>query len=126
MKVTLSNLEKDREVEVLDVPFAPEVGSHKVWLTKILYIDASDFRREDSKDYFGLAPGKVCAPSCIHAFVCALRLCWLPFSHATAERTEFVDLVVGVYGLGPTGSSLSYQVASERVRLSPSHTGSCL
>ena len=59
VKVTLSNLEEEREVEVLDVPFAPEVGSHKVRLTKTLYIDASDFRREDSKDYFGLAPGKV-------------------------------------------------------------------
>lgn len=52
-------------MEVLDVPFAPEVGSHKIWLTKTLYIDASDFRREDSKDYFGLAPGKVRVCVCI-------------------------------------------------------------
>lgn len=57
--MTLCNLEETRELEVLDVPFAPERGSHKVRLTKTLYIDASDFRREDSKDYFGLAPGKV-------------------------------------------------------------------
>ncbi|CAM9662950.1 unnamed protein product, partial [Ectocarpus sp. 8 AP-2014] len=59
IKVTLSNLEEAREVEALDVPFAPERGSHKIRLTKTLFIDASDFRREDSKDYFGLAPGKM-------------------------------------------------------------------
>ncbi|CAM9553486.1 unnamed protein product [Pylaiella littoralis] len=59
VKVTLTNLEETREVEALDVPFAPEAGSHKIRLTKTLYIDASDFRREDSKDYFGLAPGKM-------------------------------------------------------------------
>ena len=57
--MTLTNLGKACEFEALDVPFAPERGSHKVRLTSTIFIDASDFRREDSPDYFGLAPGKV-------------------------------------------------------------------
>ncbi|KAL4943449.1 hypothetical protein BDV06DRAFT_189803 [Aspergillus oleicola] len=45
----------------LDVPFSPknpEMGSHKVPFTRIVYIDRSDFREEDAKGYFRLAPGK--------------------------------------------------------------------
>ncbi|KAL4783457.1 tRNA synthetases class I, catalytic domain-containing protein [Aspergillus varians] len=45
----------------LDIPFspkAPEMGSHKVPFAKTIYIDRSDFREEDSKGYFRLAPGK--------------------------------------------------------------------
>ena len=57
--MTLTNLTESLEFEALDVPFAPERGSHKVRLTPTLFIDASDFRRKDSSDYFGLAPGKV-------------------------------------------------------------------
>jgi glutamyl/glutaminyl-tRNA synthetase len=34
------------------------LGSHTITLTAILYIDASDFRLQDSKDYYGLAPKK--------------------------------------------------------------------
>ena len=47
--------------EELEVPFSPkdpEIGSHKVPFTRIVYIDRSDFREVDSKDYFRLAPGK--------------------------------------------------------------------
>ncbi|RYP61696.1 hypothetical protein DL771_010047 [Monosporascus sp. 5C6A] len=45
----------------LDVPFSPkvpEMGSHKVKFTPTVYIDRSDFREVDSKDYFRLAPEK--------------------------------------------------------------------
>ncbi|KAL4791330.1 tRNA synthetases class I, catalytic domain-containing protein [Aspergillus venezuelensis] len=45
----------------LDIPFSPknpEMGSHKVPFTRIVYIDRSDFREEDAKGYFRLAPGK--------------------------------------------------------------------
>ena len=34
------------------------LGSHTITLTDVIYIDSSDFRMEDSKDYFGLAPNK--------------------------------------------------------------------
>ncbi|KAI0485086.1 glutaminyl-tRNA synthetase [Xylariaceae sp. FL0804] len=45
----------------LDIPFSPKdpaFGSHKLKLTKTVYIDRSDFREVDSADYFRLAPGK--------------------------------------------------------------------
>ncbi|PMB65335.1 putative glutamine--tRNA ligase [Beauveria bassiana] len=53
-------IEDAEEVEV-DIPFSPKdpkMGSHKVKFTPTVYIDRSDFREEDSKDYFRLAPGK--------------------------------------------------------------------
>lgn len=52
---------EDAEETDLDIPFSPKnpaFGSHKVKLTKTVYIDRSDFREIDSKDYFRLAPGK--------------------------------------------------------------------
>jgi len=57
IKVTITNLDAPLELEAADFPFAPERGAHKLVLTPELFIDASDFRMEDSKDYFGLAPG---------------------------------------------------------------------
>lgn len=53
-------IEGAEELEV-DVPFSPKVpamGSHKVKFTPTVYIDRSDFREVDSKDYFRLAPNK--------------------------------------------------------------------
>lgn len=51
---------EDEETD-LDMPFSPKVpamGSRKVKFTKTVYIDRSDFREVDSKDYFRLAPNK--------------------------------------------------------------------
>jgi glutaminyl-tRNA synthetase len=45
----------------LTIPFSPKnpaMGDHKIKFTKTIYIDRSDFREVDSKDYFRLAPGK--------------------------------------------------------------------
>ncbi|OIW32016.1 glutaminyl-tRNA synthetase [Coniochaeta ligniaria NRRL 30616] len=45
----------------INVPFSPKnaaMGDHKIKFTKTVYIDRSDFRETDSKDYFRLAPGK--------------------------------------------------------------------
>ncbi|KAK5658289.1 hypothetical protein OQA88_2264 [Cercophora sp. LCS_1] len=39
-------------------PKSPAMGDHKIKFTKKVYIDRSDFREVDSKDYFRLAPGK--------------------------------------------------------------------
>lgn len=58
IQVTITNLDAPLELEAADFPFAPERGTHKVVLTPTVLIDAADFRLEDSKDYFGLAPGK--------------------------------------------------------------------
>ncbi|KAF4125405.1 glutaminyl-tRNA synthetase [Geosmithia morbida] len=52
---------EDAEPVDVNLPFSPkvpEMGSHKVRFTPTVYIDRSDFREVDSKDYFRLAPGK--------------------------------------------------------------------
>ncbi|KAH6893490.1 tRNA synthetases class I, catalytic domain-containing protein [Thelonectria olida] len=56
--VTIEDVEETVE---LDVPYSPKdakFGTHKVRFTKTVYIDRSDFREEDIKGYFRLAPGK--------------------------------------------------------------------
>lgn len=60
LKVTIENLPEDYLVwlEKPLHPKVPELGSAKVPFTRTIYIDADDFRLEDSKDYFRLAPGK--------------------------------------------------------------------
>ena len=57
--VIIDNLPDDY-LEEVEVHFGkdPAMGVHQVPFTKIVYIDRSDFREEDSKDYFRLAPGK--------------------------------------------------------------------
>ncbi|KAK1759198.1 tRNA synthetases class I, catalytic domain-containing protein [Echria macrotheca] len=53
-------IEDAEEVDVT-VPFSPKnaaMGDHTIKFTKTVYIDRSDFREVDSKDYFRLAPGK--------------------------------------------------------------------
>lgn len=52
---------EDIEENILDIPFStknPNMGSHKLRLTKKVFIDRSDFRETDSVEYYRLAPGK--------------------------------------------------------------------
>ena len=37
---------------------SPHLISFQVPFSRVLYIEQSDFRLQDSKDYYGLAPGK--------------------------------------------------------------------
>ncbi|KAL8723359.1 MAG: hypothetical protein Q9225_000342 [Loekoesia sp. 1 TL-2023] len=58
--VIIDNLPDDY-AEDIELPFSPKdpaFGTHTVPFTKIVYIDRSDFREVDSKDFFRLAPGK--------------------------------------------------------------------
>lgn len=58
--VIIDNLPDDH-YEEFSVPFkpgTPEMGEHNVPFTKKIYVDRSDFREEDSEDYFRLSPGK--------------------------------------------------------------------
>lgn len=58
--VIIDNLPDDY-VEEVEMPFAPKdpaMGSHLMPFTKTVYIDRSDFREVDSKDFFRMAPGK--------------------------------------------------------------------
>lgn len=56
--IVIEDLEETQELEVPYSPKDPKFGTHKVRLTKTVYIDRSDFREEDIKGYFRLAPGK--------------------------------------------------------------------
>lgn len=58
--VTIENFE-DLNKTHMQVPFSPkdpEMGSHEVSVTKILFIDRSDFREVADDNFFRLAPGK--------------------------------------------------------------------
>ncbi|CAZ84523.1 unnamed protein product [Tuber melanosporum] len=58
--IIIENLPEDH-LEEFSVPFMPndsKLGEHLVPFTRKVYIDRSDFREEDSADYFRLAPGK--------------------------------------------------------------------
>ncbi|KAJ7498739.1 glutamine-tRNA ligase [Mycena latifolia] len=60
LKVTIENLSEDYLLMV-EKPLHPKVaalGTTTIPFTRSIYIDADDFRLEDSKDYFRLAPGK--------------------------------------------------------------------
>lgn len=51
--------EKGEYAKVPHLPFDAARGSHFVYAAEdVIYIDSSDFRLEDDKDYFGLAPKK--------------------------------------------------------------------
>lgn len=60
LKVTIENLPEDYclMVEKPLHPKVPELGSSAIPFTRTIYIEADDFRTEDSPDYFRLAPGK--------------------------------------------------------------------
>ncbi|EIN10891.1 glutamine-tRNA ligase [Punctularia strigosozonata HHB-11173 SS5] len=60
LKVTLDNVPEDY-VEFVEKPLhpkVPELGISRVPFARTLYIDRDDFRLQDSKEYFRLAPGK--------------------------------------------------------------------
>lgn len=60
LKVTIENLSEDYVLMVEKPlhPKVPDLGKSTVPFTRTVYIEADDFRMEDSKDYFRLAPGK--------------------------------------------------------------------
>ncbi|KAG2214000.1 hypothetical protein INT47_001271 [Mucor saturninus] len=60
IRVVLTNVADDylEECVAPNKPRDPAMGEHTVPFTKVFYIDRSDFREEDSKGYYRLAPGK--------------------------------------------------------------------
>ncbi|KAI3927639.1 hypothetical protein MKW92_008092 [Papaver armeniacum] len=63
LKVVITNLD-DKTVSYLDAKKWPDAQTddasafYKVPFTNVVYVERSDFRTTDSKDYYGLAPGK--------------------------------------------------------------------
>eukprot|EP00741_Cyanophora_paradoxa_P010732 tig00020538_g10374.t1 len=60
LKVTITNWPQGKveQIQIANHPKYPERGTHTVAMTGTVYIEQTDFRLEDSKDYFGLAPNK--------------------------------------------------------------------
>ncbi|CEP15816.1 hypothetical protein [Parasitella parasitica] len=60
IRVVLTNVDDDFEEQatIPNKPRDPAMGEHTVPFTKVLYIDRSDFREQDTKGYYRLAPGK--------------------------------------------------------------------
>lgn len=89
LKVTIENLPEDY-VLMIEKPLHPKIpalGTTTVPFTRTIYIDAEDFRLQDSKDFFRLAPGKTVglfqAP---HPITCTS----FKTDPATGEVTELV------------------------------------
>ena len=60
LRVELVNVGPE-ECFALDAPWFPKDasrGSQRMYLSRVMYIERDDFRTEDSKSYYGLAPGK--------------------------------------------------------------------
>ncbi|KAJ3694118.1 hypothetical protein LUZ60_009598 [Juncus effusus] len=63
LKVVITNLDEGSVID-LDAKMWPDAPSddsssyYKIPFTRVVYIENSDFRIKDSKDYYGLAPGK--------------------------------------------------------------------
>nr|XP_043613934.1 glutamine--tRNA ligase [Erigeron canadensis] len=63
LKVVITNLEPSSVIDLdakkwPDAPADDASSYYKVPFSRIVYIEQSDFRMNDSKDYYGLAPGK--------------------------------------------------------------------
>lgn len=60
LRVVILNYPDDmeEELEAINNPEDPQVGTRKVPFSKILYIEQGDFREDPPKKYFRLAPGR--------------------------------------------------------------------
>ena len=57
LKIVLKNLDKDIELDTYIFPKLKEKGGiRKVTLSKVIYIEKTDFKEEEDKDFFGLTP----------------------------------------------------------------------
>lgn len=58
-QVVLTNVAESHIEQMQALHFPGRADSaYTVPFTRVVYIDATDFRLQDSKDYYGLAPGK--------------------------------------------------------------------
>ncbi len=60
LKVTISNYPEDQveEMDMMNHPQKPELGTRKVPFSKELYIEKSDFMEEPPKKFFRMGPGR--------------------------------------------------------------------
>lgn len=88
LKVTLENVADDfvHWIDKSVHPKLPELGTARIPFTKTIYIDADDFRLQDSKDYFRLAPGKT-----VGLFQAPYAITYT--SHKTGPSGQVVELI---------------------------------
>lgn len=89
LKVTIENLPEDY-VTFIDKPLhpkVPELGTSVIPFTRTIYIEADDFRLQDSKDYFRLAPGKS-----VGLFQAPYPITYV--SHKTNENGKVTEVIV--------------------------------
>jgi len=60
IKFVITNVDEKfcEKLIVPDFPKDPSRGTHEITVQKELYVEKSDIRLEDHKDFFGIAPGK--------------------------------------------------------------------
>jgi glutaminyl-tRNA synthetase len=60
LRVVIDNYPEDRveEVEAVNNPEDPSMGSRKVPFSRVLYVEQEDFREDPPKQFFRLAPGR--------------------------------------------------------------------
>jgi glutaminyl-tRNA synthetase len=58
LRVVIESTIEEPNLTIHFMPKCPEMGCYEASLTSTIYIERSDFREVDDKDYFRLAPGK--------------------------------------------------------------------
>ncbi|KAH0587775.1 hypothetical protein H2248_006533 [Termitomyces sp. 'cryptogamus'] len=104
LKVTIQNLPEDyvSTIEKSLHPKVPELGTSAIPFTRNIYIESDDFRLEDSKDYFRLAPGKT-----VGLFGAPYPITYV--SHKVDPVTgEVAEVVVKLQNEGPVKKPKTY------------------
>lgn len=58
LKLTITNFKGEETLKIKNHPKNDALGEREVTLTKVVYIERTDFRSVDDPKYYGLAPGK--------------------------------------------------------------------
>jgi glutaminyl-tRNA synthetase len=72
LRVVIENYPEgeSEEVDVVNNPEDPSAGTRKVPFSRVLYIDADDFREDPPKKFFRLAPGREVRLRCAYFITC--------------------------------------------------------
>jgi glutaminyl-tRNA synthetase len=72
LKVVIDNYPQDKveELDVINNPEDPSVGTRKVPFARELYIEQDDFRQDPPKQFFRLAPGREVRLRCAYFITC--------------------------------------------------------
>jgi glutaminyl-tRNA synthetase len=96
LKVTIENLPEDF-IMMLEKPLhskVPALGTSTISFTRSIYIEEDDFRLEDSKDYFRLAPGKT-----VGLFQAPYPITYV--SHKTDDTGKVIEIICRAENEGP-------------------------